>query len=325
MDPLAVASLRPDILDSLNPTEKDTWNKVIRKLAMATTVRLRKEGEKYFDSTSGERKAQSYAELEKGARKITSDQSALIDEVLGKYFGQEFGNELSEDEEKLLRKVIGLGIARAQNLSKTKLPFTFIINDAPHVAWEKTGEGGGGLGDENLFRILLSDQGHLVNAYNEWNSAIENPADGKFAEHCIKSVEEEKLVNGRPSSQRNIEPLVKTWLKLASTNTSSLWIGGLQKILRRPTSEMTRYWYDSHISYDEEERGIFIEMLAQNGALSSDKSKGESQADRVKHETRADVPANIRKFARMIILLLGPVAGMEFLKLILPGDISKNL
>ncbi len=335
-DPLAFTSLSPEVLSSLSPEQKRVWQGMAIKMGMANSIRLRKEGEEYFDEHE-HRKTLDIDSLKQEAgetydfsTKKLKDVSQISDDykyqILSKYFSEEYGNALTGEEQEVLKTIIRTSLSGefVNNVVSAEKPFTFIIDDAPHVAWSKTRDGVGGLGDENLFRILLSDQGNLAESWGALNGLIEHPpADPSKA--FITFVQKRALVTGRGEAQGKLEPFLNAWLDMASTYDRSKWIGAIEKATRHPRSEMEKFYRGNYISMDEQDKSIFLDSLAQQGAIGTNIARGPSQLEELKKRNKAYIIDNLRRSARMILLLLGPTLGIQFLKLIFPDEITKGL
>lgn len=357
-DPMGIASLSPDVLNGLSPQERKTWTDLYHKMGIASIVRLnletagddpdpnvpekpgvpkssgywKKDG-KRVERTGAELKAEKEAFLAAVDGRNDSYKYQIID----RYFGENYGNELKPEEIEVIKKVINAGVdgkKGAEYLESVKLPFAFLVNDTPkHVAWDKTGEGEAGLGDENLFRILLSDQGNLIAGYNEMNGMVENPTHGAI-EHLSKAVESIGQVIGRHDAQKRIEPFILAYLDMAAERPTAWAFGGLVDFYNRlpvknkrtpwiGNSEFEKYWRSSGLSFDEEDRAAFLESLARLEAISTDVSKGvtTSQLARLKKETESWGLWTNWKFIKIFILIFGPVVGLQLVKSLVPKEL----
>ncbi len=322
LTPSTIASIAPQAIES---ADEQTWEQMRHKLYAAENRRINEDALQYKKGLTEDglvKETAAYSGVLKIAEKpVWSDTD--YDSIL-EYMGMS-DLELEGNEKKLLGKIIRTGLTEASDLAKAKLPFTFAIVDAPVVAWAKTEDGSGGLEDEDLLRILLSDQESFSKAWTEMNGLVEHPTAG-LREHIAKAVEGIGMVIGRKEAQKVILPFIIAYMKMASTTRLSEWIGDFQKLSRQPTSEMERYYRNSHISWDAKEREITLEGISQDGSISDNISEGNiSDLDMVKKKTKSDKGATFLRMARLIIMLLGPEAGMSFLKLFLPQDLLNSL
>ncbi|OGH05134.1 MAG: hypothetical protein A2W22_05660 [Candidatus Levybacteria bacterium RBG_16_35_11] len=235
---------------------------------------------------------------------------------------------LEPQDRAIAELVIGRGFNRAKYLADAEMNFTYCIDDAPIVAWKKTGDGMTGLSDEDLIRILVSDQKDFAEGYGQLSSLLESPTE-KFVEKVATAVDKIGNVVGRVRAQKIVEPVTVAWLLMARTDETKLWIPldkTISRALRMPTSEMERYYRNSYISNDEEETTTVIQALANARALSDNTMDPEgSQVDNIRKKTRSFKGRVLLKWARLIIALLGPTFGMQLVKHILPPELSKNL
>ncbi|MBI4097752.1 MAG: hypothetical protein HY426_01825 [Candidatus Levybacteria bacterium] len=339
-------------LDESGNIRKDADGKPIRKaskIGIANLARLNKEGGKYFqtdeegrivrvtrDSSDLERNAQEFLnaldtkeEVDSHGKKklvVAGVKEEYKYKFINEYFGEEYGNTLSDPEKVVLKKVLDEAVLASNYLSEAKLPFSFLANDIPHAAIEQTGESYAGLGTENIARILGSDQANLVEGFGEMNGLVENPVKGS-AERFSKAVEAIARVHSRDGAQKYMEPFIKSWLEMAQIYNGAKWGELLYRLTRKPTSEMEKYWASSNISYDEADANDYLISLARNGIISSDISKGlsESQLERLRKELKADRGANLKRIARYLILMMGPLLGIAIVRALFPKEITEGL
>ena len=322
LTPSTIASVVPR---AIGKEDEKIWEQMRYKLYAAENKRINNDSVRYRKGLTNDDLKGENEKFSKVLETVKKDvwTEGDFDTIL-EYMGM--GElKLEIDEKKLLKKIITAGIEESEKLGRAKLPFAFAIVDAPEVAWSKTEDGTGGLEDEDLLRILLSDQESFSKAWTEMNGLIENPTAG-LREHTAKAVEGIGMVIGRKSAQEIIRPFIIAYIKMASTTPSSEWIGDFQKLLRQATSEMERYYRNSHISWDAKEREITLEGMSQDGSISDDISEGNiSDLDKVKKKTKSTRRATFLRMARLIIMLLGPEAGISFLKLFVPQDLLNSL
>ncbi len=359
-DPMGIASLSPAVLNELSQNEKETWKRIQGKLGVASVVRLNLETtgddpDPNVPQRPGVPKSSGYWKNgERVARKgaeLTAEKEALLAaldgrndaykyQIIDRYFGTQYGNPLEAEEAAVIRRVIDLGVkskSGAEYLNGVKFPLAFLINDAPHTAWDLTGQAEGGLGDENVFRILLSDQANLVAGYNEMNAMVENPTQGAI-EHLAKAVESIGTVIGRHTAQERIEPFILAYLDMAAERPAAWAIGGAVDFFNKlpvtnkltpwiGNSEFEKYWRSSGLSFDEEDRAAFLESLARLEAISTDVSKGitTSQLAKLKRETESWGLWTNWKFIKIFILIFGPVVGLQLVKTLVPKELWESV
>lgn len=322
LTPSTIVSVIPDVVET---SDNPTWEGMRHKLYAAENRRINRDAASYKAGINNDYIQTESGEFNAVLNVVYKDSWTADDfnKVLN-YMGMSDAS-LNEAEKNLLQKIVKKGFSESSNLSSAKLPFNFAIVDAPEVAWAKTPDGAGGLADEDMLRILLSDQQSFAESWGEMNTLMEHPTLG-LREHMKKAVNGIGMVIGRRNAQEIIRPFIIAYLKMASTYRLSEWIGDLQKITRQPTSEMEKYYRESHISFEANEREITLEGMAQDGSISDDISeKRISDLDIVKKKTKSSRGAVMGRMIRLILLLLGPEAGLSFLKILLPEDLLRSL
>ncbi len=353
-DPMGIVSLSPAVLNELSTGERQIWERLQGKLGIASVVRLNLEtagdverpgiprnsgywrnGER-VDKTSAELRAEKEAFL--AALNGTND--AYKYQIIDRYFDDEkYGNGLKPEEVAVIKKVIDAGISStdgASYLMKVKFPFAFLINDAPHTAWDLTGQAEGGLGSENVFRILLTDQANLVAGYNEMNTMVENPTHGAI-EHLAKAVESIGVVIGRYTAQERIEPFILAYLDMAAERPTAWAFGGVVDFFNKlpvfnkampwiGNSEFEKYWRSSGLSFDEEDRAAFLESLARLEAISTDVSKGitTSQLAKLKRETKSWGFWTNWKWLKIFTFIFGAEVALQLVKTLVPKELWES-
>lgn len=329
LDPLKMTALDPNIINNLSEGERQLWNGMRQRLLLGGVKRLQQDGKRYRND-KGELVHQSRSDLNAEADRyieFTDGVAKLrilsVDDAYD--IAKEYYDFSNMEEIDVLKKVIGLGIdsKTVEKVAGIRMPFTFMIDDAPHVAWAKTGYGEAGLGDENVFRLLLSDQNNLNEGYGALSSLAENP-NRDFAKNISTFVEKVGMVKGRVHAQKEAKPIIISWTEMVSMFRSSKFIGGLQRILQMPTSEMEKYYSKSGSSLDERQREVALDSFAQQGAINSSVALGESELQEIKKKTHSDRMDVFKRNARIILLLLGPVIGGELIKILFPADIAKS-
>ena len=330
-DPLGFSAFLPEqVKATLSVHELALWQgkegNLRQKLARAALTRLRVEGDLY-------KAGLSYAQLQREANAFRAMNDNYKYQMIDRYFEAE--DRLAPEEEAVVRKMIDFGIRQAGTMAYLDVPFSFLINDAPRVAWEKTGEGLGGLGHENLNRILVSDQGNLSEAWGEINSLVEHPVGterlekgpiGKeLAEHLLKFIEGYSRVHGRAAAQKIVRPFIKAWIDMAAMYPHSTWVGGVEKGLRKPRSDFEKFYRVNFLALDEEARAALLDALAVMGIVSSDVSHGKADLEVLKEEHKADRKYLALKMFRELLLLFGPIVALELVKIFFPEEVSKGL
>jgi len=328
-----IAVLKPSTLVSLCPEivrNRNVWEGMTDKLYKAEMKRVIREGENMNVSEAelvGERR-NFEGRILSLARQGANWTDGQRQEIL-RYMGMD-NLELTLEEQAELESIIKRGVDASERVAVSKLPFTFAIDDAPVVNWAKTGNGITGLADEDVIRILISDQENFKNAWNEVNAQVESPQHvAQTIEHFQKAVKGIADVIGRETAQNIIEPFVTAWVRMVSTSGSILWTPGaktISKLSRTPTSEMEKYFRNSFLSMDESERRNFLQALSQAGVLrdnpaESDPTTGLTQLDSLMERTKSTRKWSIIAILRMIMFLLGPSFAAEFLKTLSPKEL----
>lgn len=321
-----IATLKPSTVVSLLPDVKghnnETWGGLRQKLYIAEMARVINDSQMYARGLDEDDLRMERARVDR----LESDPTRY--EIFN-YFSEQLGNSLTSDEEVLLKQIIDNGIREAGYLANAEMPFIFAIDDAPVIAWKKTTEGSGGLADEDLFRLLLSDQQSLTEGWNEMSSFVESPTTDVI-KHIATAVDKIGSVHGRATAQNIIDPFVTAYVKFASTDELTLLTPGLMSVsraIRRPTSELEEYFRDSFISMDEKDRADFLLALAQAKAIRDnvvDQKDGLTQLDRIAKKTRSSRAWVMMRMLRIIIFLLGPEVAYELFKIAIPEELTKH-
>lgn len=324
-----IASLKPSTIASLLgtkelfPTEADSiaWGTLRDKLYIAEEMRVERESRKYKDDPYTGDELRDEAEKFKGDV-IDADKYQILNS-----FGD---GELTTQEVELLRRIIDKGYEKAEILAGASMPYTYCIDDVAKISWSKSESGTEGSTQEDLIRLIYSDQDSLNKSWTEINSLIESPT-GDFVEHFAKAVDGYASVHGREAAQTKFEPFIIAYFKFVETKGNILWTPGamtMARLLRKPTSEIEKYSRSSFMSLDEQDRSDALTALAQAKAISDDTrylKEGMTHLDWIRKKTKSDRLSLALRMARIIIMMFGPVAGYEFLKVLLPPDILKAL
>lgn len=334
-----VALLKPSTIASLIPldmsntdqtkwkefmseTDKKVWKSLRLKLYAAELKRVAHDAEVYKGPKSLDDLKQEREAFE-NALKIADSPSAWTQDQAKAILNYMNVGEFKDEELTLLEKIVKHGIKNADKLAIAKLPFTLAIDDAPKVAWAKTGMGNGGLSDADIIRLLASDQASISEGWGAINGFVENPTHGAI-ESIQKAVEKIGSVHGRGTAQEAMEPFIVAYLKFVSTDQNVLWTPGkktLNRVFNKATSEIERYYRNSYLSMNEEDKKQFLQALSQAGAISDNVTKDEAitQLDKIRKETKSSQAWVFLMWIRTIIFLFGPVAGKEFLKMLVPA------
>jgi hypothetical protein len=347
LKPSTLASLLPETLGENNG---DVWKTLRSKLYIAEEERVEhdaREHDALTDDTDGlrmsrEAEEKSFEEVVKIVRAggdWTPEQWRKVLEYMGmeKLITEDPEKKgsvgLKDDEKRLLQELIKNGVANAEKLSTAQMPFTFIIDDAPKAAWKKTGHGQAGLAPEDLIRILTSDQQSYSEGWNALNGLFEFPTK-EVVKSFATAVDKIGTVDGRTSAQDQIEPFITGWLKMAETHDWNLWVPGamsVKQMLRKPTSFMEEYYRGEFISLDEEEKATILMALSQAKAIRDSLAPGDmvdrngaamTQLDRLRKETKSDRMSLMIANLRILIMIFGPVFGIEFVNAIMPKELQ---
>ena len=209
-------------------------------------------------------------------------------------------------------------------LVRMKFPFTAFLDDVPKTDWEK-------LEDEDYDRILVNDHSNYQDGHKELISVIAFPGMSPKAivEHFNKAFDNIEQPLGRSETQKYMEVYLDTYLPMARQSKKASWIGIVMKNLYKPRSEMEKYNMAARIAQDEKDQEEIINGCAAHETISADKTKvdknGKTQHIRVLERNKADRKYQFLRWVRLIMQILGPIAGKDFVKMILPGNLSKDL
>lgn len=338
------------IVDSPNDNEQvktekrrqalEKWNVLKVKLWRAERARVKNNAEMLCTNERGERLTQGtplelenfydYAKLDPDEREIVQE---LIKFGLQKVATDQKGNYLparvKKDEKGNDVPAEGSeGIPNPKKpeggLIKMTFPFTAFLDDVPKTDWDN-------LNDEDYDRILVNDHSAFQEGYGKVIGLISNPV--AKPEAVVKAFTEcfEKIQSplGVPDAQKRMEPLIGVQLEMGRMNKLAEWFSPAMKILRVPRSEIEKHNLKAGISQGAKDQSDIIDGLTQHDVLSDDPEeadeKGQTQAMRMKEEHEADLKAVLMEYVRLILLLLGPVVGLQFLKIVLPEEVSKSL
>lgn len=246
---------------------------------------------------------------------------SVKDDLKGLDFNYEKVGIRETGEKLVIKELQDFGESHAEELAKIKFPFTPFLDDVPKTDWEN-------LTDEDFDRILINDQSAFEEGYGAIIGLIAKPATtpDEAAKAFITAYDKIQFPLGQSDARKYLEKHIVTYLKMTNMNSWAKWFSWAMKLLRMPRSEIEKGNLQAEIAYDADSNTQFTKVLAQHTVLSDDPSetdaKGLTQYMRIKKENDADAMAKAKMFARLILMLLGPVMGAELLKIILP-DLAK--
>lgn len=342
LNPSTIASLQPDIVET--SPHKALWPDLRDKLMVAENKRVfeDRDYEKIKDKvTIGERLTEDEQKLwdEKAGwdelaefRHMLSNLRSEDERVerykyqIFNYFGKE-GEEhgLKREEEELLIHIIDQGIGRANLLAKAKMFHAVCIDDAPVIAYAKKGEGRAGLGNENLLR-LYNDQANLTEGWNSMVALTESPQTEPI-KHMAGLVEGLSKVISRSDAQRILAPHILAYIEMGKAYTESEFIRGFMHFIKRPTSDLEKYFRSFYITLPASERAKFLDGLAQQKAVADEVIEGKpSPLDEMKRKAKAERwRIFMIDFLKFILEFLGPAAFYQFIKIIMPDETQRIL
>jgi predicted RNA-binding Zn ribbon-like protein len=427
LDPLKMAAFRPDVLDGLdranknieipdpeNPgktkkvTEKELWDSMSAKLALANMIRVEEDTKSYFTETSHGLHRESHSR-----DKLRVEASKLIDfsiagkpqlkpdidaetryEILGMgehgVFRTEAKNPdgttvlnsdgtpkyvsiLSDAEIAVLKKVIDAGVEMRKDsrsiaehvaknglgeilrrgsvktfvtkhgdmskdvsistlAAKAHMPFTFMLNDVPHVSWAKAEEGPSGISDEDMIRLFIFDGTGFQDAYEKALKPLIEQPNQEFRKHMKDFVDAIKNPDGEYNAQNKAAIVIQAWIRMASEYKLS---GGFSELIRMydvPRSEMEKYYPKSHLALNAAERGKYYDALAQDNTLSDARTRlflgfielKKSQLKRLKEATNSSRGKAMRDGLVGIMRLIAVALGINILATIFSKQTLKE-
>jgi hypothetical protein len=212
------------------------------------------------------------------------------------------------------------------------MPFTFILNDVPHVSWAKPEDGPSGVADEDMIRLFIFDGGGYQKAYEEALKPLIEQPNQEFRKRMKDFVDNIKNPDGEYKAQGKAEVIIQAWMRMASEYRLS---GGISELIRTydvPRSEMEKYYPKSHLALNAAERGIMYDALAQDNTLSDARTRlflglielRKSQLKRLKEATNSSRGKVMRDALGGFIRLLAGVLGIGFLSAIFSKETLKE-
>jgi phage-related protein len=335
-----IALLKPSTMASLLPEEvvgdsnAAVWETLRKKLYIAEEARVSRDAEHYSGQVSEDILITERENFARIAQIVGLDRAWTSREwnSILRYMGMSsLSRNLNPRETELLKNVIKNGFRNASTLANAQIPFGFVIDDAPKIAWKKTGDGQAGMDPADLIRILVSDQQSYTEGWTEINGLVEYPTKDVI-KHISTAVDKIGSVDGRTSAQDQLEPLIAAWMQMAKMGELQQWIPGAvtaKRAMRRPTSEMEQYYRSEFISMDAEERAAFLMALSQAKSIRDSLDKGDmvgvnngmTQLDKLRKETGSNRMSLFIHTLRIMIMIFGPAFAMEFLKGIMPKEL----
>jgi hypothetical protein len=212
------------------------------------------------------------------------------------------------------------------------MPFTFMLNDVPHVSWAKSEDGPSGISDEDMIRLYIFDGGGYQKAYEEALKPLIEQPNLLFRERMKKFVDEIKNPDGEYNAQGKAAVITQAWMRMVSEYRLS---GGASELIRTydvPRSEMEKYYPKSHLAFNAAERGVMYDALAQDNTLSDARTRlflglielRKSQLKRLKEATNSSRGKAMRDTLGGFIRLLAGVLGIGFLSAIFSKETLKE-
>lgn len=287
---------RADILKLNGAKMGDTeWKTLSDKLFMAEMDRVRKQAERVKDNIFTEAK--------------------LSD------FYRDNGITSRSDID-YLAKITRLGKEKSKLLSRMIFPQNAFLDDAPEPEWNN-------LGKEDVGRLLVNDYAGYSTANNERNAIIANPAMrlAESAEHLVKATKGYADPMGSEDAMGRMEADVLTRYDLYAMSEMAKWGSyTLNKMFKRPTSEIEKSNKDANISMDEKAIVNDVDFLVQHGVAGNDNVKrdflGHTQAERIKKKAKAMWKDVFLRNLRIFLALFGEAFAVEFTKMVFP-DFAK--
>lgn len=231
--------------------------------------------------------------------------------------------EVDEQELEVVRRLQGLGRARASQLAQMHFPFTTFLDDVPKTGWEN-------LGRTDLDRILVLDQTDMQEGYGQIVSLIANPAQGlkEVKEMFHTAVEKIKSPTSLDAAQRYVEPWIFSYLVMAARRPKDIATFGARRLFRGATSEMQEFNKSTEVSYDPEVIADFLKELAVDEIIADDPAEAEhdtkfaglTQYERLRKELKVRTRDLTKWQLYYLILILFTASGFKMLKEGLPDD-----
>lgn len=302
----------------------DKWNRIKVKLWRAERARVKNDAEALRTNDDGERIGQGIVKELSDFYNLDEKEQNLVRQLID--FGR---NKLATDKDgKSMFDKDGKPIFDVKDakggLINVVFPFTAFLDDAPKTDWEN-------LADEDYDRILVNDHSDFQEGYGKIivmisNSAIKPEGVIKAFVDCFEKI---KSPLGVSDAQKRMEPIVSTQLSMSKMNNLAKWIGPIMKVMREPRSEIERFNLKAEIAQGAKDQSDILDGVAQHEVISDNPEEadeeGKTQLMAMKEEHKANMKAVLAEYIRLILFLLGPVFGLQFLKMVLPEEFSKSL
>lgn len=230
-------------------------------------------------------------------------------------------SSLSPAEQALVLDLQSLGIRYAPYLAKMTFPMTAFMDDVPRTAWSHfTGP--------DLIRAF-SDNESIEAGTGKITHLIQAPAERP--DHVIKAFEEAYAGYSAPmgpEAQDKMAVFLQAYLELTKMKGTAKYASSLMRLLRTPRSELEEENPSAAVAWDEEALASILKAAAQGEIISDDPEKGGRFGTmylRLRKELGADAVGVLLMYVRLIMMLLGPLAAIQFLKMILPSEFQKVL
>lgn len=229
--------------------------------------------------------------------------------------------DLSDQEKSIIADLTQLGVDNAEGFSEITFPFTPFLEDAPNAAWDH-------LSDDDIERLIVRDQNSWEEGYDKVVGLVANP--GIKSEEAEKAFVEgfHKMASpaGIHGAQGRMEPIISAWLRMAEETNTAKFFGEFLTLFRQPRSELEKFNLQDKIHMDEANIQGLLSKLAQHEVISDDPAEvnehGRTQYQEMKEKHNATNKNLIVMYCRWVLILMGPIMGIHFIKMILPKDMQ---
>lgn len=231
-------------------------------------------------------------------------------------------DNLTPEERDIVHAIQKIGSTRAELFAKMKFPFVAFLDDTPKTDW---GNSTGAdliraFGDNDSIEKGLGSITALVSA------PVQRPE--KVIEVFHSAYEGMNSPMG-PDAQQKMAVFIEAYLELVKSNAPAKYFGALMQTLRIPRSEIEEENLSADLAFDEKGIASILRALAQHEVIGDEPPHGGSSRDtmymRLRRELGADQLEILKMYVRLLLMILGPVVAIQFLKAVLPGDLAKAL
>lgn len=233
------------------------------------------------------------------------------------------GERLTAEEKEIVHQIQKIGRDRASLFAKMTFPFTAFLDDAPRTDWSQfTGP--------DLLRAF-NDNDSIEQGTGAVTGLISAPVHRP--EQVVKAFE--KAYEGFASplgpgdTSKKMAVFVEAYLELVKKNAPAKYFGAAMQAMRMARSEIEEENLSADLAFDEKGIASILRALAQAEVISDEPPHGGSASDtmymRLRKELGADQLEILKMYVRILMMILGPVVAIQFLKAILPGDLAKAL